>query len=262
MQRWGLGGAIQDFSTLGGSAWSGGVDTPAPKHRPVTTRHIPGSMPSAPEDQWPHVSTVASIGGVDQIDYLGGVLGPQMGEGLWREGPWREPGSLETPRGSVWFWDSVSPSVKPGDWGRWPRHPSRSRLCVQLRCVWGKQTQTGCRWAGPPKAGLAVASLPFVPSVHTSTHSFTQEALPSPSLAPHHGRRVSFARICWGTAWTGRRWAPPDGGCVQGLGRARLLVSALPRPGCGTWAGLTLGLLVCNRASGRPGRTMPTHTLA
>ena len=76
----------------GGVSLVWGVVTPAPKHRPVTTRHIPGSMPSAPEDQWPHVSTVASTGGVYQIDCLGGVLGPQTGEGLWREGPRREPG--------------------------------------------------------------------------------------------------------------------------------------------------------------------------
>lgn len=169
MQTWGLGGAIQDFSTLGGSAWSEGVDTPAPEHRPVTTRHIPGSMPSAPEDQWPHVSTVASTGGVDQIDYLGGVLGPQMGEGLWREGPWREPGSLETPRGSVWFWDSVSPSVKPGDWGRWPRHASRSRLCVQLRCVFscavsgGSRRRQGVAGLGPPRRGWPWPRSPSLP---------------------------------------------------------------------------------------------------
>ena len=129
---------IAPFFPPGTAMWTSGLQgrrgqpglavTLAPKQRwgpgwSSASRRTPGPVPSTPEplleDQWPHVGMEASI---DQVDCPGGGVGPQMGEGLWRAGPWRDLGSLETPR-CVWLWVSASLSIKPGNWAQWPEAP-------------------------------------------------------------------------------------------------------------------------------------------
>ena len=129
---------IAPFFPPGTAMWTSGLQgrrgqpglavTLAPKQRwgpgwSSASRRTPGPVPSTPEplleDQWPHVGMEASI---DQVDCPGGGVGPQMEEGLWRAGPWRDLGSLETPR-CVWLWVSASLSIKPGNWAQWPEAP-------------------------------------------------------------------------------------------------------------------------------------------